>query len=511
MKRITNLIPFCFAVVFLVVSVPVRAVEPGDVTGFLSRHYPRLRGTIVHEQKGTFYADVRTNLNEATVEIYRQEVKKTGSGRRLVETVVGLARVENARSESARIDLSPAMKSRVRLGDQVRLRSNPLVLRNHSRIDTATLLETIRSISDVSTVLTDPGSATNYYRLSVRPDRLTLAVSRGDTGRILARKKLSQSGSPRSSRQPAVSIERKDSFDRRVNDLERIELTGRRPASLLVLGANRAIGFARFDTAATRLSWSDVNGRVLDVSVGAVDKKGSVVPLVVVLERNGTVRSQYYTFDPVQRSLTKHWSESHSWIHESSGSFYRQTIGLNVPLNRGLVKVRLTDNGPVTTRTPDDLSELYLYSPSYVIRGDRIFAVSKAGSFELYRDGKKVAGTSENYGGSPTTIEARKGESKLNLNPEFVTWSTGEGEHRLLLPLNEASGITAFRGLTYYESSRLYLLTTDGNSIERLWESERLPGYVSSLAGGKTDGLMTVVNTENNSTRLYRVRIRRTN
>ncbi|MFB6347232.1 MAG: hypothetical protein ABEK50_16025, partial [bacterium] len=273
----------------------------------------------------------------------------------------------------------------------------------------------------------------------------------------------------------------------------------------LFLGGRNHLGISRDLSGQTATKWKSVQGTILDVTVGSAGGTTATIPLILVVKDRGSIRSRLYEFNYKVSSLTHRDTLSNSWVHGGSGRFYRQSVGLNTPLEPGIRKVELRNDQIIDLTTPQTYEDISVYSPSYQIMDQRIFSLARDGSLRIYHDGKQRLRTPEKYGGSPVTLSARRGESVININPEFAVWKhTVPGRYRLVLPHNPAGGLTLFRGLTTYNESRLYLLETDGNTIERLWESKRLPGYVSSVVRTGEGTVLTLVDTENDSTRLLR-------
>lgn len=501
-----------FAAFLILLATPALGVQPEDVVSFLNEEFPRVNGTIIYQENDEFYAEINTNVSEARVEIYRQEVKSSDDGQRLTETVVGLASLTLRQAESLKLDLPEPMKDQIRLGDRLRLPDRPLLVRNRSNRSTPELREQVESNPRIGTVLTDEAEVpANYYRLTVDADELTLSrVSPDQEPRTLARHSLQPRRGERGSEtqtEPRDVLDSVRTFDRVIGDLEILKLSDE-AFDLVLLASRNEIGFARYDGSFSEISWDSIRGDVLDVSVGPKKKGSAKFPVLVVVKNNGTLRTRYYRLNPSNRSIDRLWTVSHRWIRESAGSYYSQRIGLNTPMEPGLTNVELGKDGPRTVEGKRDLSDYYIYSPSYKISDNRLYSLTKNQHFEILEDGEQVLRTSEEYGGSPTVVSARNSGSKITLNPEFTLWNSGEttGQH-VLLPRNLTSGISVFRGLISYDGSRLYLLEYEDSTLERLWESDQLPGYLSSVTKQGGDALATVVNSESESTEIFSVSV----
>lgn len=269
-----------------------------------------------------------------------------------------------------------------------------------------------------------------------------------------------------------------------------------------MLAAEKAVGYSRFDGEVRTTHWMEFSGTVLDVSfVRLTDENPKKMLSLAVTQRNDTIRTQAFTYNAIDQSVKRHWTERDAWIRRiGPQKFLHQKIGLNATWRGDVRTVRITREG----WEPTDSS---IPNPSELI--PRGYTVSDSTLAYLDADGRLTVRTKDStvsqgvaqYGELPESVTPLRNDRGVALHPGFPLRNVGEG-FRTLLPENIASGITFIQGLRSLRQSRLYHLDISDGNIETIWESNRLSGYVSGTEFHDERYWAMLVNPENETSTL---------
>jgi hypothetical protein len=215
------------------------------------------------------------------------------------------------------------------------------------------------------------------------------------------------------------------------------------------------------------------------------------------------VRSGYYQYEPATGKFERSWEEKWLWVQKTRAGFYGARIGLYNPFGEKMHPLEIDSSGwswrerelDIVTRT---------VPTSVNIRGRYYWRINREGKLEKYLQAERIYRTEQTFGGRPLEIEARQGPRSVTAQPHWIVYEV-EGQNHILIPHNQTEGAGIFRRLRRYSQSQLYLFQEKDRDLERIWESGRLPGYISAIRLGEENAYFLQVESENNRSRLYRL------
>ncbi len=490
----------CLLFLFAFRPIPPE-VNDQRIIEFVSENIPDLKGSVVAIEEGDIFVEVEKGQMPAPVDLLRTVVR--GEPPELHTEKVHLARgvLKPAGKNVGRLVLSSSLLPYARVGDRIRRR--PVVLYLDLPEEKESLAGELLQLPQVEALkMGEPGGEAEgtEYLLTLESGFLKLERTGGkEVGRLA----LERSEEKKYRGRLLPEIEEVASYEQQLRDFLILA-----DGSFLLASNNRIALVRRKNNELETLSWQEISGEIIAVSAAnsstAGDSDQQSVSVIVVYRRQGVVRSGYYQYEPATGKFEQTWVEKWLWVQKTSSGFYGVRIGLYNPFGEKMHPLEIDSSGwswrerelDIVTRTvPTSLN----------IRDNYYWRINPEGKLEKYLHGEQIYKTEQTFGGRPLTIEARQGPRTVSVHPHWVVYEKNE-QNYILIPYNQTEGGGFFRQLQNYNRSQLYLFQEKDRDLERIWESGRMPGYISAIRRDGQGVYFLQVESENNRSRLYRLK-----
>lgn len=462
-------------------SVSGTSLSRDTVRSFLRDHLPELHGTVVSERNDTHYVRFGGPRSSGRVEVYRTTTRSTEEGQTLVEKSLGTAIVRVEGNGPGTIHLAESDTNTLRPGDRFRPLNHTLTVHNRSEVADETLRRWLTDHRRIDSVrFVDVSPSEDQFALLLSRSHLKLQAPPNDpTEKSLNLDGQEESSVSEAEEPPGGTLLDRADFQRVIHNFEWVELPTRGSTQILMLAAGDAIGFARYDEGVRTTHWMEVSGTVLDVSfVESSSENPGELFVLAVTQHDDEVQTRAFTFNALDRSVRTHWTEPDVFLRRvGANRFILQKIGLNSPFTGDVTYVTVSRDGWNRDGSLSDPPQRII-PRGYAVSDSGFVFLDGTGRLTVQKNGSTWAKGVAQYGDAPGSISARRNDRSHNLHPSFPLRSSNRG-YRTLMPENIASGMTFFQGLRTLRESRVYYLALRDGSVDTLWESRRLSGYVS--------------------------------